>query len=104
MPEPMSPILYILLAVVIGWVITLSSGVVIGYIVFRVKRDPSDPMFQFHKPKAEVFNIAEDWEKEALEPEPTPKEVAEAAERFRQQQVRKPKIAETLGEKEEDNA
>lgn len=97
----MSPMLYILLGVLVGWACTLSSGALIGYMIFKTKREPSDPMFQFHKPKAEVFNIAEDWEKEVLEPEPTPEEVAEAAKRFREQQARKPKIAETLGKEKE---
>ena len=97
MPESMSPMLYIILSFLAGWFCTLSSGVAIGYIVFRTKRDPSDSLFQFHKPKAEVFNIKEPWEQEYPEPEATPEEVAKAGERFREQQMREPEIAERLG-------
>ena len=95
--------LYILLGVIVGWVCSLSSGVVIGYIVFKTKRDPYDPMFQFHKPKAEVFNIKEPWEQDSLEPEKTPDEVAKAAERFREQTMTEPEIAKTLGKEKNES-
>lgn len=78
--------LYTILGVLVGWLCSLSSGVVIGYIVFRTKRDPSESLFKLRHPKAQVFNVEEPWEQEEdSEPEKTPEPVAEAADRFREQ-------------------
>lgn len=72
--------------------------------MFRTKRDPSEALFQFHNPKAEVFNIKEPWEQEYPEPEKTPEEVFKAAERYRDQQAREPEIAKTLGKEKKEDA
>lgn len=97
MPES-NPMLYVLLGVLIGWACTLSSGALIGFMIFKTKRESHEPLFQMRQPKGEAFNIEEDWEKEMPEvPEPSQK-VSEQANKFREQFAEgKPEIVERMG-------
>jgi len=93
--------LYVLLGVLIGWLCTLSSGALIGFMIFKTKREAHESLFSGKEKSGQAFNIEEDWEKELPETTETPTKVAQAANRFRQQfATHKPDIADTLGEEE----
>lgn len=100
MPES-NPMLYVLLGVLIGWFCTLSSGALIGFMIFRTKKESHEPLFRMREPKGEAFNIEEDWEKEFPPPQESPEKVTEHAKKFREQFAKeKPDIVDRLGKEE----
>jgi hypothetical protein len=99
--------LYILLGVLIGWLCTLSSGALVGWMIFKTKREPYESLFRLKEPEGAAFNVEEPWDKDFPKPEgiETPPATAAAGLKFRQQmaeeEVPTPKIAEKLGEEKE---
>ncbi len=76
------------------WIATLSGVIIGGFLVYRTKRDPYDPLFPASQ-KGESFNIDDDL---STGQDIIPKETMEANLKF-QQQFDVDKFVNEIGEK-----
>jgi len=45
------------IGVLLGWFLTMTSGALFAYLIFRTKREPHESLFQLSKPKGDAFVI-----------------------------------------------
>lgn len=46
-----------LIGCLLGWLVTITSGSLFAYIVFRTKREPHESMFSLKAPKGDAFIV-----------------------------------------------